>query len=135
MIIGHGIDIIDIKRIEKTYNLFGEKFLNKILSKTEIENINNNNIIHYLSKHWAVKEAVSKAIGCGLLNGSKLHFKDIVLSKDTRNKPIIILNDKIKNLIAEINNLSSSEKNNILFHISTTDENNIIFASAILELR
>ena len=82
MILGHGIDITDINRIKKSYLRFGEKFINKFLAEEEIKlkPKQDDKIVNFLAKHWAVKEAVSKAVGCGLINGSPLHFKDIVLS-------------------------------------------------------
>ena len=137
MILGHGIDIVDVKRIGNVYKKFGDNFLKKILSNSERANIpvKQSEIILFLAKHWCVKEAVSKAVGCGLVNGSTLHFKDIVLSHDRLNKPIIVLTEQLYNNVIKVHDLSLKKQKDIMFHISISDEKNTIIASSILEIR
>ena len=59
-----GIDIVSIKRIENLYKKFGEKFLYKIFSNIEIEEIKNiehgNRKIEKIAGKFAAKEAVIK---------------------------------------------------------------------------
>ena len=143
MILGHGIDIISFDRINKTYNKFNEKFVDKIMTYNEkilFQQLQNPNkdIIRFLAKSWTIKEATSKAIGSGLLNGSPLHFKDIDICNDKFGKPEILLS---KNLIQIICNIfekkisSIKEANKIFkFHISTTNDIGIEMASVILEM-
>ena len=63
MIIGIGSDIVDIKRIEKSINKFGQKFINKCFAEIEIDNSQNtiNNYASY-AKRFAAKEACAKAL-------------------------------------------------------------------------
>ena len=131
MILGHGIDIVDLKRIEKTYNKFGERFINKFLTEEEKQLISHRkNIIGQLAKHWAVKEAVSKAVGCGLINGSPLHFKDIVLSHNIANMPIIVITPELQDIVEYMHSCSDFN-----FHISTSGDAGAVIASVILETR
>ena len=67
MIKGVGIDLVENKRIKRLYDIYGLKFASKILSQTELHEFHSvNNKTGYLSKHFASKEALSKAIGIGL---------------------------------------------------------------------
>ncbi len=141
MILGNGIDIVEISRIEKTFNKFGDRFVKKILSSEEIELMpkNTSKIVAFLAKHWAVKEATSKAIGCGLVNGAVLHFSDIVLLKEEKepftDKPIIKTNEKILTTIGRFYALKKEELQFLSFHVSTSGDGGFIVASVILELK
>ena len=137
MILGHGIDITDINRIKKSYLRFGEKFINKFLAEEEIKlkPKQDDKIVHFLAKHWAVKEAVSKAVGCGLINGSPLHFKDIVLSYTWSRMPIINVTHNLAEITSQMHALTFNDLQNIAFHISTSGDAGVVIASAILELK
>lgn len=141
MILGQGVDIVEISRIAKAFNKFGERFVNKFLSQEEILMMpkERNKIVSFLVKHWAVKEAASKAVGCGLINGSLLHFNDITLSKEEKQpftgRPIIKLNNHIIDVVAKMYNLSKDEMEKIVFHISISGDGAYVVASVILELQ
>jgi len=77
-----GIDIVNIKRIEKMIEKFGDKALNRFLSPTEIKLLKSSQSI---AGYWAAKEAFSKAIGTGI--GKECNFLDIEILKDEKNKP------------------------------------------------
>jgi holo-[acyl-carrier protein] synthase len=85
MILGLGIDIIQIPRVEEVYLVFGDKFIKRILSKLEITFIPDSNIASFLAKRFAAKEAFSKAAGCGI--GSKMRFIDIEIFKNQEGRP------------------------------------------------
>ena len=59
---GLGIDLQTIEPIQKIYDKWGDKFVNKILTDIEKKNAPNPMTAKYLTKCWCVKEAVSKAI-------------------------------------------------------------------------
>lgn len=83
-----GIDATSLKRIKATYERFGDKFLHRFLSHSEImlcKNSNQTLNFERIAGFWAAKEAISKAIGTGI--GEQLSFLDIVLSKDSKGKP------------------------------------------------
>lgn len=63
MILGIGIDIIEIDRIKKSVEKFGDKFLNKIYTKTELSYcLNKANKYQHLAARFAAKEAIYKAL-------------------------------------------------------------------------
>jgi len=90
-----GIDIVQISRIEKNLNSpIKHKFLSKFLSKKEIDLTKQNP--SSIAGFFAAKEAVSKALGCGI--GKKLSFMDIKLSKNKKNKPSFKLSKKAQKI-------------------------------------
>jgi holo-[acyl-carrier protein] synthase len=63
MVLGIGIDIIEIERIKKSINQFGDKFLNKIYTKTEIDySFKKTNKYQHFAARFAAKEAIYKAL-------------------------------------------------------------------------
>ena len=84
-----GTDIIRIERIEKLVKRYDIKFKQRYLSKKEIAMARK---IETLAGLWAAKEAVSKALGCGI--GESLSFRDILITKDKRGAPNFILKKK-----------------------------------------
>lgn len=88
MIIGIGVDIVAIKRIEKIYNKSGERFLHKILTAKERELFHSKAFpTRYLAKRFAAKEAFAKAIGTGF--GKNLSFQDVEIINNSSGKPEI----------------------------------------------
>ena len=93
-IFGVGIDIINIKRIEKSLKKNNGLLKKKIFSNKEIENCEKNKInsISCYAKRFAAKEAFSKAIGTGIK--SDINFKNIEIINNSLGKPIICLKGK-----------------------------------------
>jgi len=77
-----GTDIIQIQRVEKLVTRFGIKFKQRYLSPKEIAVARR---VETLAGFWAAKEAISKALGCGI--GAKLTFHDIIIAKDHLGAP------------------------------------------------
>ena len=136
MILGNGVDIVDIKRIENAYKKFGNRFLEKFLAEDEIAKIPDTKakIIPFLAKHWAVKEATSKAVGCGLINGSPLHFKDIILDYKWTGMPKIKITENLADITCQMHGLSNNNIGNLSFHVSTSGDAGMVIASVILEI-
>lgn len=90
MIVGIGTDIVQIKRIEKLLLKYGQAFQNRILSFSEIQKLEKiplNKHASFLSKRFAAKEAISKALGTGITHS--LEFKDIIILNDEKGKPYV----------------------------------------------
>ena len=69
-IIGVGSDLIDIRRIEKTIERFGDKFLRRIFTEIERSRCDRrlNRAASY-ARRYAAKEAAAKALGTGFRRG------------------------------------------------------------------
>jgi len=84
-----GTDITVISRIEKSYQKFGQKFLDRFLNQEE-QNLSSK--IESIAGYWASKESIAKALGCGI--GKELSFLDIIIYKDDKNAPHFKLTPK-----------------------------------------
>ncbi len=70
MIIGLGNDLIDIRRIERTIERYGERFLNRIFTDVEREKSDRRRArAASYAKRFAAKEACAKALGTGIRRG------------------------------------------------------------------
>jgi len=70
MIIGLGNDIIDIRRVERTIERYGERFLSRIFTETErLKSENRAGRAASYAKRFAAKEACAKALGTGFRQG------------------------------------------------------------------
>ncbi len=88
MLKGLGIDIIEVKRIKRLMEQYGDKFFKRILTDAEINYCKSfpNPEVHFAGR-FASKEAYSKAIGTGVSKDFK--WKDIEILNDKRGKPYI----------------------------------------------
>ena len=112
-----GIDLLEVERIKKIYLNYENKFLNKILTNTEIKQIKKNQKIFYkIAGKFSAKEAVAKAMGTGFSDGIKI--KDIEIINLKNGKPIINLYGKAKKKIGNVESSSISISNDGGFVVS-----------------
>ncbi|GBQ95250.1 holo-ACP synthase [Acetobacter nitrogenifigens DSM 23921 = NBRC 105050] len=72
MILGLGMDLCDMRRIERSIQRFGDRFLERVFTEQErarAERRSGQARIGAYAKRWAAKEACSKALGTGFSNG------------------------------------------------------------------
>ena len=90
MIIGIGNDIIDIRRIEKTIERFGDKFIQRIFTAVEqAKSDRRANRAASYAKRYAAKEACSKALGTGFRRG--VFWRDLGVVNLAGGKPTMAL--------------------------------------------
>ena len=90
MIIGIGNDIVDIRRVDKTLEKFGDRFRDRIF--TEIEKKKSDKRAHRAAsyaKRFAAKEACSKALGTGFRRG--VFWKDMGVVNEPSGRPTMVL--------------------------------------------
>ncbi|MBT23159.1 MAG: hypothetical protein CMD62_02690 [Gammaproteobacteria bacterium] len=124
LIYGIGIDLCSIRRVQNIKDL--NKFANKILSSGEIKHLDTldqKNSVNYLAKQFAAKEALSKALGTGLIGDVKLNL--IEIDRDQSGKPYIKMNDHMKTLLSKIGVNST--------FVSLADDSDFAVATVILE--
>ena len=98
MILGVGIDIIEVARIESSYAKFGERFLNRILHPNEIQYCLSHRMPGpFLAARFAAKEAISKAFGTGI--GAHLAWQDMEVGRKESGEPFAILHGKGQELM------------------------------------
>lgn len=81
-----GIDIIEIARIQRTYDDFGERFLNRVFTERERDRYRGR--VNELAARFAAKEATSKALGTGIVG---IRWREMEVLPNRRGKPVLIL--------------------------------------------
>ena len=106
-----GTDIIEVSRIEKLIKEKGDKFLNRIYTKNEIDYCESkglNKYQHYAGR-FAAKEAVFKVLNAKIDSGKSLIFKNIeILNKNDGAPYINILDDTVFDSFVRDVNISIS---------------------------
>ena len=104
MIIGIGNDMIDIRRIEKTIERHGDRFLDRIF--TEMERVKSDRRVNRAAsyaKRFAAKEACAKALGTGLNHG--VFWRDMGVVNLASGQPTMTLTggaaERLQSLVPE----------------------------------
>lgn len=123
MIVGIGIDIVQIARIKAALDRFGERFAQRILTSTEMLRWQQQGrSAPWLAKRFAAKEALAKAMGTGI---GKLSFQDIEVLRLESGAPALQLHDYGLTL--------QTQKQISAMHISLSDEQDAALAFVVLE--
>lgn len=126
MIIGIGVDIIEIERVRQAIQN-NKNFLSKLFTEIEIDYfISRNMNSEVIAGNFAAKEAVSKALGTGIRGFS---FKDIEILRNELGKPEVILHNGA-NLIG---NKLVGNNNSLRVHLSISHNNSSAIAYSVLE--
>jgi holo-[acyl-carrier protein] synthase len=100
MILGVGIDIIEVGRIEASHQKFGERFLNRILLPNEIAYcLSHKSPGPHLAARFAAKEAISKAFGTGI--GAQLGWHDMEVVRRESGEPYVVMHGDGKKLLEQ----------------------------------
>jgi len=98
MVIGIGIDIIEIDRIKESVDKFGDRFLNKIYTKKELDYcLKKKYKYQHLAARFAAKEAVYKALATGW--NEDVSWQNIEISNEPNGMPIVTLQGKLKKFL------------------------------------
>ena len=131
MIVGIGNDLCDIRRIEKSLERFGERFLDRVF--TDVEKAKAASRPHTtagtLAKRFAAKEAFSKAVGTGFKRG--VFMKDIGVVNAPSGAPTLQLTGGAR---ARLDALAP-EGHAIDIHLTMTDDHPWAQAFVILTAR
>ena len=129
MIIGHGIDLIDIRRIDRTINRFGERFIKRIFTKNErIRSDKKQKRIESYAKRFAAKEACSKALGTGFRLG--VYWKNIEVVNEKSGKPKLKLTGGAYERLKKLTPIGSTHN----ISLSITDDFPWAQANVIIEV-
>lgn len=131
MIIGVGLDLVEMSRIESVFVRYGLTFAERVLHQDEIfagpislgESRSAGDAVRYLASSFAAKEAAVKALGTGFAQGITMH--DVRIKRAPSGKPSLVLMGRAKE-IADSLNVSSA-------FLSITHERNMAAAVVVLE--
>jgi holo-[acyl-carrier protein] synthase len=124
MTIAIGTDIVEIQRIANVLERQGDKFVQRILTESEIAEYQaRGNSVAFLAKRFAAKEAIAKALGTGI--GRGISFQHMIVSNNSEGAPQVELQanaaERLKQLGGSKVLLSlSDEKNYALAFVAIT---------------
>jgi len=131
MILGVGTDIVDANRIDKIFNKFNYKFVERLYGSNEINILNNRKKtgIDFLAKRFAAKEATWKALS--FRRGNGLFFKEMEILNDKNGQPYLFFSGRTKDYICK---KERSLECNLNFSISMSDEPPYALAFVVISL-
>jgi holo-[acyl-carrier protein] synthase len=131
MIIGTGIDLLDIRRLQKIIATHGDRFKERYFTINEIRTaemrIESGTDLLAFAKRYTAKEACAKALGTGFIDG--IFMKDIEVTNDALGKPSLTLYNGALKRLEEMTPSGST----ISIHLSLTDEPPYAQAQVIIE--
>lgn len=124
MILGIGMDVIEVKRIEEAISKYGDRFLRRLFTPAEIEycSARKMSALHYAGR-FASKEAAFKAMGRGW--GGDLSWKEIEITNLPSGAPVISFSGKALDLV--------TEKKMSRAHVSITHIQDLAAAVVVIE--
>lgn len=128
MLLGLGVDLCSIDRIEMALQKHGARFIERILNPYEREMMGA--AAHEprkLAKAYALKEAAAKAVGTGI--GEIVSFQDITTGREASGRPFVRLEGRgLAHIMAGLGAGYSPR-----FHASLSDEAGLVYATVIIE--
>jgi len=117
MILGLGNDIVDIRRIEKTLERFGERFIERVFTDVErAKSERRNQRAASYAKRFAAKEACSKALGTGFRRG--VFWRDMGVVNEPSGRPTMALTG---GALRQLENLLPAH-HDAAVHLTITDD-------------
>ncbi len=99
-VLGIGVDLVECARIQHSLDRFGEKFLHRVFTDSEIEySMSMKFPARHLAARFAAKEAVSKAFGTGI--GKAMGWRNIDIRKKPSGEPFLVFTEGAEKLAKE----------------------------------
>ena len=124
MIVGTGIDMVYVPRVEKVYSERGQRFASHVLHDKEMPAFEESKFkARLLAKRFAVKEAATKALGTG--QAQNVLLRHFYVLHNEHGKPELYADEEAKVLCEKLGVNA--------MHVSISDENEYAIAHVILE--
>ena len=124
MILGIGIDVSRIERIERFLERYGDRFLKRILTPDEQLEIARFKVrAEQVAGRVAVKEAASKALGTGWRQG--VHWKNFAVAHEPSGKPKLVCSGRALEIMEQMGVKGT--------HVSITHDGGVAAAVVIFE--
>ncbi|MCW2316934.1 holo-[acyl-carrier protein] synthase [Rhodoblastus acidophilus] len=132
MILGVGIDLCDIRRIERTLEKYGDRFARRCFTQVERDKADGRaRRAETYAKRFAAKEACAKALGTGLARG--VWFHDIGVVNDAAGKPGVVLQGAAAARLADLCARLAPAGATPHIHLTLTDEYPYAQAQVLIE--
>jgi len=127
MILGLGNDTVDIRRIERSIERYGDRFLDRIFTDVERAKSDRRKArAASYAKRFAAKEACAKALGTGMSMG--VFFRDMGVENEPAGNPVLRLTGGAASRLAALTPAGHRAQ----IHLSITDEYPIAQAIVII---
>lgn len=124
MIVGSGIDLVEIHRIQHSVERFGSRFLNKIYTAAEQAYcLRKHKAAESLAARFAAKEAGAKALGTGISRG--VTWLEIEVVREPGGRPALRFHGRAAELAGRLNARRAA--------LSLTHTADLAMASVVLE--
>jgi len=128
VIIGIGSDLIDIRRVEKTLERYGERFVGRVFTEVERRKSDGRRMrAASYAKRFAAKEACAKALGTGLRHG--VFWRDMGVVNMRSGKPTMALTGGAAERLSKLMPDGMSP----VIHVTITDDFPLAQAFVIIE--
>jgi holo-[acyl-carrier protein] synthase len=116
MILGTGVDVVDVERIRRVILRWGDKFLARMLTEDEKEYCyRHTDVSPFVASRIAAKESLFKAIGTGLVRG--MTWREVEVVRDAKGNPSLAVHgvtlEKVQELGAKHVHVSMSHSEHI----------------------
>jgi holo-[acyl-carrier protein] synthase len=123
VIFGVGTDIVELARVQATYDRFGARFVERLLMPEELELFRHSKWpVRFLAMRFAGKEAAVKAMGTGFRHG--MWIRDVGIVNNDWGRPLMIFSKRGRRVCAD---LGIGEG-----HVSLTDDGGLVVAFAVV---
>ena len=122
MIVGLGLDVVELDRIQRVFSRFGDRFLRRVLTKQERALLPKSPAA-FIAARFAAKEAAAKALGTGFRQG--VGFHTLAVRKTPSGKPEMVFSGPARDLCQKMGVTS--------VHLSMTHGRDVASAVVILE--
>ncbi len=92
-----GVDLVEIERLEQVDPRIRERFLQRVFTSRELAECGCSSAS--LAGRFAVKEAVAKALGCGI---GAIGWQSVEVQRGPQGEPLLLLHDKAETLAASL---------------------------------
>lgn len=102
VIVGSGIDLVEIERIEQSVKRFGQRFLNRVYTTAEQAYcMRKRNSAESFAARFAAKEAAAKALGTGISRG--VNWLEIEVVREAGGRPTIRFHGRAAEIAQQMN--------------------------------
>lgn len=125
MIVGTGIDVCEIGRLQQAVERYGDRFLQRIFTTAELAYCQGKQrtAVESLAARFAAKEAAAKALGTGIANG--IGWQDIEVTRQPDGSPALLLHGRAGERAAALRVAAA--------HLSLSHGRAVAIASVVLE--
>lgn len=123
MIFGIGVDVLEAARIQRTFERFGERFIEHLLMPEERAQLaRTQRRERFLAMRFAAKEAIVKAMGTGFAHG--MWIRDVGVVQNAWGKPEVLFSARGEQVRRALGVGDA--------HVTLTDEAGLVVAVAVL---